>query len=106
MNGKIKMLTGITLVIAVLSVTFLTTPTLANANGTQIEEQDRLRTREQDGHCDMIQTKNQQRLRTQSQYCECEGEGTQQRTRTWERNEINNCEMNVEQHMYQHRKGT
>jgi hypothetical protein len=103
MNGKIKILVGTLLVLAVLSVPFLAASALAAVNGTdtadQIQDQERIRAMDGSCDCDMLQTQTQARLGTH----ECEQKGTRQRLGITNQSGNCNCEGNLEQCRHQYR---
>ena len=104
MNGKMKMVAGIALVLAVLSIAFSATPALAEANGIQDGDQDRdqQRLRARDGSCDGAML--QEQLRLHGQDCNCTGEQYRERQRA--ENRISNEEPSLEQYRYQYRQGS
>ena len=87
MNGKMKTIVGIALVLGVLSIAFLATPIQAYVNGNanddllQTQDRDRLRTQDCDCNGDMLQTQERDRLRTQNRECNCDCTQTQYRSR-------------------------
>lgn len=116
MNGKMKMIGGIALVLGVLSVAFLAAPIQAYVNGDangdllQTQDRDRLRTQDCDCNGDMLQTQERERLRTQDGDCNYNCTQTQyhnrQRTNEFAANRICNCTMSMDQYRYQYRERT
>lgn len=104
MDGKLKKVAGIALVLAALSVAFLSAPALAYVNGTR--EGDGLKARNEKCNGDMLQTQNRERLRTQNEDCNCECIETQKRQRSQERveNKTCNCEKSLNQYRYRHQE--
>ena len=104
MNNKMKMIAGMTLVLAVVSAAFLATPIQAYVNGTG--NGDLLQTQDRD----RLQTQDQDRLRTMDCNCTCDYTCTQycnrQRTNECATNRICNCTMSLEQHRNQNRQRT
>ena len=100
MNGKMKMVAGIALALAVLSIAFSATPALAEANGIQDSDQERLGAR--DGSCDGAMLQDQ--LRLHGQDCNCTGEQYRERQRA--ENRISDEEPSLEQYRNQYRQGS
>ena len=128
MDSKMKMVTGIALIISVLSAAFIATPALAEANGSdngdQLTEQERLRIRDMSCDREKLRTQEREQLRSQDCSCECEQPRTQTRERLREQNQTcnaecdgyrqgeqngqngaRNCADNLEQHRNHHRRG-
>lgn len=96
MNGKMKTAAGIALALVVLSSAFVAMPALAGANGAdngdQVQDQERLRTRDMSCNGDGLQTQERDRLRIQD--CSCDGEPL--RTQSQERHRTQNRTCNAE----------
>ena len=111
MNGKMKMLVGIALVLGALSVAFFATPlqayVIGDVNGDLLQTQDRdkLRTQDCNGNGNMLQTQERESLRAQTRESNCDCTQTQyrsrQRTNQCATNRICNCTMNLERYRYQ-----
>ena len=90
MNGKMKMIVGIALVLGVVSIALLATPIQAYVNGTSNGDQDRLRTRDRDCNGDC----------TGAQY------GERQRANECVTNRVCKCKMSLERYRNQNGERT
>lgn len=90
MNKNMKMILGLGLVLAILSSTFLATPSLANTNGTSYSNEESSIIENCNG--EKLHTRNRDRLQIQNQNFECEGLKSQTRNnhRAENRNDKNN----------------
>jgi hypothetical protein len=77
MNKNMKMVLGLGLVLAILSSTFLITPSLANTNGTSNNNEETSTIEDCTG--EMLQTRSRERVQIQNQNGECEGQQSQTR---------------------------
>lgn len=90
MNKKMKMALWLGLVLAILSSTYLATPSLGYTNGTTYGDEETSST--EDCDAEKLQTRSRDRLQIQNQNGECEGDLS--RTRNNHRAEKRNCQKN------------
>ena len=94
MDGKMKIIMGVALILGLVTIAFLAVPIQAYVNGTD--------------NGDSLQTQDQDRLRIQDCDCNCDCAQTQhrhiQRINECATNRICNCEMNMGQYENQTNK--